>query len=84
MALAFVGSNPTFTIMTNRFDLEQQIQQCWNTKEDIDLLYESVLEDEFDKDKIANALLGISHLHELRSQKLFRSFEEMIKNKLIK
>jgi hypothetical protein len=64
----------------DRFDFEQQIQQCWNTKEDIDLLYQEVLEGESDFEKIANTLLGISALHDLRCKKLFENFENLIQD----
>lgn len=68
----------------NRFDLEEQIMSCWNTKDDINLLAESLLDSNMDPDEIANALIGISQLHELRSKKLFNTFEYLISKGLIK
>ena len=62
----------------NRFDLEAALTACWNTKEDIDLLYEEVLEGESALEDIANALLGLSRLHDMRCSKAFRIFEELI------
>ena len=67
----------------DRFELEQQIQQCWNTKEDMDLLYQEVLEGESDFEKIANTLLGISALHDLRCKRLFETFEYLIDDQQI-
>jgi len=62
----------------NRFDLEAALAACWNTKEDIDLLYEEALEGESTPEDLANALLGLSRLHEMRCAKAFRIFEELI------
>jgi len=70
--------------MTDRFDLEQQILKCWNITEEIELLNENVLEnDDLTKDDISNYLLGLQTMYELKFEKLFRQFEEMIKDKKI-
>jgi hypothetical protein len=70
--------------MTDRFDLEQQILKCWNVTEEIELLNENVLEnDDLTKDDISNYLLGLQTMYELKFEKLFRQFEEMIKDKKI-
>lgn len=62
----------------NRFDLEGALTACWGTKEDIDLLYEEILEGESSSEDIANALLGLSRLHDLRCAKMMRIFEELV------
>lgn len=62
----------------SRFDLEAALTACWNTKDDIELLYDEVLEGESGSEDIANALLGLSRLHTLRCEKAFRVFEELI------
>jgi hypothetical protein len=62
----------------DRFDLEAAISSCWGTKEDIDLLYEEMLEGESSSEDLANALLGLSRLHEMRCGKAIRIFEELI------
>ena len=68
----------------NRFDLEQNIMKCWNVTEDIDLLYENVMEnDNMTKDDIANALLGLRVLYEMQFEKLWQNFESMAKEKKI-
>ena len=64
----------------NRFDLEEQITACWNTRDDIDLLYESILEKDMSKDEIANTLLGISQLHEMRCDRAFETFKCLVKD----
>lgn len=64
----------------DRFDLENDIMSCWNTKEDILLLAESFSEKNITEDEVQNALIGIASLHELRCQKLINTFEELIYN----
>jgi hypothetical protein len=62
----------------DRFDLEAALTACWNTKEDIDLLCEEALEGESTPEDFANALLGLSRLHDMRCAKAFRIFEELV------
>jgi len=69
--------------MSDRFDLEQQIMACWNITSDIDTLCEGVLESDMTTDQIANILLGMKQLYELKFDKMFRTFEELIQNKSI-
>lgn len=65
----------------NRFTLEQAIMNAWQTADDLDLLIERVLEDEnMTMDEIANALTGISQLHNMRAKKVFRIFEQLIES----
>jgi uncharacterized protein YfkK (UPF0435 family) len=67
--------------MTDRFDLEQQIMKCWNITEEIQLLNENVLENnDLSKDDISNFLLGLSTIYELKFDKLFSQFSEMVKD----
>jgi hypothetical protein len=64
----------------NRFDLEQAIMACYNTTDDLELVSESILEGELDKDKAFNALAGIQELNRLRCDKVFSIFEEMVRS----
>ncbi len=69
---------------TNRFDLEQEILNCWRVVDDLKILYENVLENStLDRDEVANILIGLSQLYEMRFDKTFRIFEECIANKKI-
>jgi len=67
----------------NRFDLETDIMQAWNTTEDIDLIYHATdklkLNAE-DCDTLQNQLLGLKYITELRFQKLWDTFESSINN----
>lgn len=65
---------------SSRFGLEEAITACWGTKEDLELVYEEALEGDSSKEDIANALLGLVKLHDLRCQRTFRIFEELIRS----
>ena len=69
--------------MSDRFDLEQQIMACWNVTSDIHTLCEGVLESDMTTDQIANILLGMKQLYELKFDKMFRTFEELIQDRSI-
>ncbi len=70
--------------MTDRFDLEQQIMACWNVTSDIDTLCESVIESDMTTDQIANILLGMKQLYELKFDKMFRTFEQLTREGVVK
>ena len=65
-------------VMNDRFDLEQQIMACWNVTSDIDTLCEGVLESDMTTDQIANILLGMKQLYELKFDKLFNTSEQLM------
>lgn len=64
--------------MSNRFDLEQQIMACWSVVEDIEVVYEA--HGDVDKE-LANVLLGLKTLYQLKFEKLFHIFESCVKKK---
>jgi len=59
------------------FELEQQFLDCWTITSNIDTLLEGVLEYDMTPDQIANALLGIKELYEIKFDKAFRTFESV-------
>lgn len=65
---------------SSRFELEQALTACWGTKEDLEMVYEEALEGDSSKEDLANALLGLARLHDMRSAKAFRIFEELVKS----
>jgi hypothetical protein len=70
--------------MKNRFDLEQEIMGCWNITSDINDVFEYVMNGDgkltpADRDRVANILLGMSQLYELKFNKLFNTFEQCVK-----
>jgi hypothetical protein len=68
--------------MRTRFDLEQQILECWNVTKDLRYVTEYMLDAPLEpgrEDKIANMLLGMEALYEVKFQKCFNTFETMLK-----
>lgn len=59
-----------------RFDLEQQILNCWNIIDDLDLLEELVLEKKASTDEIANFVLGLKTIYKQKFEKCFNTFEQ--------
>ena len=75
--------------MKTRFDLEQEIMECWNITSDLQDVYRYVMEGDSEmntvqRDKVANLLLGLSELYELKFNKTFRTFEECLDKKEFK
>jgi hypothetical protein len=62
-----------------QFDLEQAIIRLWSMDEDIELLYENVIEKNPTNDEIANTLLGLKSLMHMRGEKCFELFESFIR-----
>ncbi len=60
-------------------ELEEKIMSCWNVTNDIELAYESVLEQDLTTDQIANLLIGLHQLYELRFNQLFSTYEKLLK-----
>jgi hypothetical protein len=72
--------------MTDRFDLEQQILECWNVTSDLRHVTEYVLDAPLEpnrEDKISNMLLGMEELYNLKFQKLFNTLETLIAEKKV-
>lgn len=67
--------------MSNRFDLEQQILDVWKVTDDIELVYKNTMDRDMSKDEIANVLLGIKSLYELKFNQLWDTFESCITSK---
>lgn len=64
--------------MNTRIDLEQSIMVAWQTVDDIDLLlrHYSDAPKPMAEDEVANALLGLKVLHEMRMQALMDTYEQ--------
>ena len=66
----------------DRFNLEAEILNVWQTKDDLDAIAERVCDDPdgpLTEDEIENVLIGLSELHETRCKKLWKVFETMVK-----
>ena len=67
--------------MYDRFNLEEEIQNVWNTENDIDtILYRMSCGDVEERDEIINMLTGLKILHKSRSMKLFDVFESLVES----
>lgn len=64
----------------DRFDLEHQIMDCWNIVGDINILYKNLMDKDLTKDQIANVLLGLKELYEMKFSTAFETFESLIKS----
>ena len=65
----------------DRFNLEEEIQNVWHTKDDLDAIAERVYDDPdgpMTEDQLGNVLIGLSELHETRCKKLWKVFETMV------
>ena len=65
-----------------RFDLEQQIMECWNVTTDLKRVTEYLLDAPLEpnrEDKIANMLMGMEALYEVKFDRCFRTFEKLLK-----
>ena len=67
----------------DRFNLEAEIMSVWNTKDDLESITSRMMDDPdpMSEDDIANVLVGLSELHDIRCKKLFNVFESMVRNK---
>ena len=65
----------------DRFNLEAEILNVWNTKDDLELITSRMMDDPdpMTEDQITNVLIGLSELHDIRCKKLFNVFESMVK-----
>ena len=72
--------------MKNIHDLEEAVGGMAQLSHDIDTIMYAYADSpiEATEDEILNMLIGVKQLHEVRYQKLWSTFEELIKNKAIK
>ena len=71
----------------DRFNLEEEIQNVWQTKDDLNAIAERLHDDPDDplwlmsQAEMGNLLTGLSELHETRMKKLWKVFETMVQQK---
>lgn len=65
----------------DRFDLEQQIVQCWKIIDDARELSGAFLEGQLscDPDNVCNHFGALSTLYDIKFQKLWNIFEQLLK-----
>ena len=64
-----------------RFDLEQEIMECWNVTTDIDNLIWHKVEQNANPDQVLDYLMSMKTLYEVKFNKLFATFEEVVRNR---
>jgi hypothetical protein len=67
--------------MTHRFDLEQNIMQCWNVCDDIQLYLD--MHDNMDEDQRLNYLIGLKQMYQMKFERCWNSFEECVSTRQI-
>ena len=67
----------------DRFNLEAEIMSVWNTKDDLESITSRMMDDPdpMSEDDIANVLIGLTELHDIRCKKLFNVFETMVRER---
>ena len=68
----------------DRFNLEAEIMSVWNTKDDLQSITSRMMDDPdgpMSEDDIANVLIGLTELHDIRCKKLFNVFETMVRER---
>ena len=67
----------------DRFDLEDRIMATYQVLDELDnLLY--CMEDDYSGDQIINVVIGIREQSRIRSDRLFKIFELLLEDELIK
>ena len=59
------------------FDFENEFIKTFHIIDDIDLLYENVMDNDMSKDDIVNVLLGLKKIYSMRFEKSFDLFEKL-------
>lgn len=70
-------------MMTNAiFDLEQQIQECWNVTKDIELVTRHLVDKSvgYSDDDVMNKYSAIKELYELKFEQMWATFEQVCKD----
>ena len=63
--------------MSDRFDFEQQIMECWKITGDIKSTIEGIDEHELTSHQVLSILSGLKELYEMKFNKLWDCFEDV-------
>jgi hypothetical protein len=67
--------------MSDRFDLEQNIMQCWNVTDDIQLYLD--MHDNMNEDQRMNYLIGLKQMYQMKFERLQNTLETCISTQKI-
>jgi hypothetical protein len=62
--------------MSDRFDLEQNIMQCWNVCDDIQLYLD--MYDNMDEDQRMNYMIGLKQMYQMKFERTWANFEQCV------
>lgn len=67
--------------MSTQFDLEQRIMQCWDIVDDLETVFKHTLDASPPPthDEIANVLLGLKQLYDMKFYNLMSTYEKYLK-----
>jgi CheY-like chemotaxis protein len=67
--------------MTQLYDLEQPIMDCWSVCDDLKTMYQQIGDGERDPthDELMNALMGMQQLYQWKFEQLFDKYEQVLK-----
>ena len=65
--------------MSNSFDLETKMMECWRVVDDIKFIYEEFHDgvSSMSRDQMANLLLGMEQMYERKFERLWDEFEKV-------
>ena len=68
-------------VMTQLYDLEQPIMDCWSVCDDLETMYRQIGDGERDptQDELINALIGMRQLYQWKFEQLFDKYEQVLK-----
>lgn len=66
----------------DRFELESRIMDCWSVVEDVKTVLHMGDHREVSEDELANALLGIHTLYQMKFEQLWATFEAYTKSEV--
>jgi hypothetical protein len=69
----------------DRFKLEEQLQSCASVQEELETILYKVGDSPTPptEDELANMLIGVIELHKVRYEKMWNTFETLVKDKTI-
>jgi hypothetical protein len=68
----------------DRFNLEEEIQNVWQTTDDLDTILYRIMDAKDgppSEDEVTSMLIGLKEIHKSRCLKLMDVFESMVENK---
>lgn len=67
----------------DRFNLEQEIMDCWGVVDDIKTIYSAGDSRPISEDEMLNALIGLQTIYQMKFEKLHKTFTNLVENGVI-